>query len=188
MGLKMRHIKRSSFLSRGGGSWKDPERIGQYALLCVLYFAGLLAFQKFTGLLDPVVSKPQLAPASADRQLYTAEDARSFLRAFDEAEDRPKRSHLFRHLLANEETEGGGGGGEEKAGNSSEDDAAPKNQSAKISKKADEPDPLFPPDLFSIEERQDGWVILYILGLVYMFVALAIVCDEGRDSIDNLTF
>ena len=182
----MRHIKRSSFLSRGGGSWKDPERIGQYALLCVLYFAGLLAFQKFTGLLDPV-SKPQLAAAGADRgQLYTAEDARSFLRAFDQAEDRPKRSHLFRHLLANEETEGGGGGGggeENKAGNSSEDDAAPKNQSAKISKKADEPDPLFPPDLFSIEERQDGWVILYILGLVYMFVALAIVCDEGRYSI-----
>ena len=101
----MKHIKRSSFLSRGGGSgWYDPERIGQYTLMCVLYFAGLLAFQKFTGLLDPPQSKLALSPPPGV-VLHTAEDARSFLRAFDGdlESSRTKRSHLFRHLLANEE-------------------------------------------------------------------------------------
>ncbi|KAL0132640.1 hypothetical protein PUN28_000418 [Cardiocondyla obscurior] len=38
--------------------------------------------------------------------------------------------------------------------------------------------PLFPEDLFSTEQRRRGAVILHILGVVYMFVALAIVCDE----------
>ncbi|XP_071447225.1 sodium/potassium/calcium exchanger Nckx30C-like [Hetaerina americana] len=39
-------------------------------------------------------------------------------------------------------------------------------------------DPLFPTDLFTMEQRRKGAVILHILGVVYMFVALAIVCDE----------
>ncbi|KYB26193.1 sodium/potassium/calcium exchanger Nckx30C isoform X9 [Tribolium castaneum] len=39
-------------------------------------------------------------------------------------------------------------------------------------------DPLFPRDLFTEEQRRNGAVILHILGVVYMFVALAIVCDE----------
>lgn len=38
--------------------------------------------------------------------------------------------------------------------------------------------PLFPKDLFTEEQRRRGAVILHILGVVYMFVALAIVCDE----------
>ncbi|XP_076668646.1 solute carrier family 24 member Nckx30C isoform X5 [Andrena cerasifolii] len=38
--------------------------------------------------------------------------------------------------------------------------------------------PLFPRDLFSIQERRRGAVILHVIGVVYMFVALAIVCDE----------
>ncbi|XP_033341188.1 solute carrier family 24 member Nckx30C isoform X2 [Megalopta genalis] len=38
--------------------------------------------------------------------------------------------------------------------------------------------PLFPVDLFSIQERRQGAVILHVIGVVYMFVALAIVCDE----------
>ncbi|KYN01468.1 Sodium/potassium/calcium exchanger 2 [Cyphomyrmex costatus] len=38
--------------------------------------------------------------------------------------------------------------------------------------------PLFPDDLFTNEQRRRGAVILHILGVVYMFVALAIVCDE----------
>lgn len=37
---------------------------------------------------------------------------------------------------------------------------------------------LFPPDLFTLEQRRQGAVIFYILGVIYMFVALAIVCDE----------
>lgn len=36
----------------------------------------------------------------------------------------------------------------------------------------------FPKDFFSLEQRQNGLVILHIFGLVYMFIALALVCDE----------
>lgn len=38
--------------------------------------------------------------------------------------------------------------------------------------------PLFPPDLFTMEQRRQGAIALHVLGLIYMFVALAIVCDE----------
>lgn len=40
------------------------------------------------------------------------------------------------------------------------------------------PQPLFPEDLFTQEQRQHGAVIFHMAGVVYMFVALAIVCDE----------
>lgn len=47
----------------------------------------------------------------------------------------------------------------------------------------------YPEDLFSLEQRQQGWVFLHLLGMVYMFVALAIVCDEffvpGLEVITN---
>lgn len=36
----------------------------------------------------------------------------------------------------------------------------------------------YPEDIFSIEDRRRGWVILHIIGMMYMFVSLAIVCDE----------
>uniref|UniRef100_A0A452IQS6 Sodium/potassium/calcium exchanger 1 n=1 Tax=Gopherus agassizii TaxID=38772 RepID=A0A452IQS6_9SAUR len=36
----------------------------------------------------------------------------------------------------------------------------------------------YPQDLFSLEQRRKGWVILHIFGMMYVFVALAIVCDE----------
>ncbi|KAM9861149.1 sodium/potassium/calcium exchanger 1-like [Aulostomus maculatus] len=36
----------------------------------------------------------------------------------------------------------------------------------------------YPQDIFSVEERQQGWVVLHVIGMTYMFVALAIVCDE----------
>ncbi|KAM3876835.1 sodium/potassium/calcium exchanger 1-like [Diretmus argenteus] len=36
----------------------------------------------------------------------------------------------------------------------------------------------YPGDLFSVTQRQQGWVVLHIIGMVYMFVSLAIVCDE----------
>lgn len=38
--------------------------------------------------------------------------------------------------------------------------------------------PLFPPDLFTKEQRKQGAILLHVLGMIYMFVALAIVCDE----------
>ena len=47
----------------------------------------------------------------------------------------------------------------------------------------------YPEDLFSLEQRQQGWVLLHVLGMAYMFVALAIVCDEffvpGLEVITN---
>lgn len=36
----------------------------------------------------------------------------------------------------------------------------------------------YPQDIFSVEDRRRGWVTLHIFGMIYMFVALAIVCDE----------
>ncbi|XP_016406036.1 sodium/potassium/calcium exchanger 1-like isoform X2 [Sinocyclocheilus rhinocerous] len=36
----------------------------------------------------------------------------------------------------------------------------------------------YPEDIFSIEDRRNGWVVLHIFGMVYMFASLAIVCDE----------
>ena len=39
-------------------------------------------------------------------------------------------------------------------------------------------DPLFPPDLFSKDQLKGGAIILYIIGIIYMFYALALVCDE----------
>lgn len=36
----------------------------------------------------------------------------------------------------------------------------------------------YPEDIFSIEQRRQGWVVLHVAGMTYMFVALAIVCDE----------
>lgn len=57
-----------------------------------------------------------------------------------------------------------GGNGHRRSGNGS--DAAEENQ------------PLFPQDLFTLEQRRNGAVVFHILGVIYMFVALAIVCDE----------
>ncbi|KAF8794894.1 sodium/potassium/calcium exchanger 2-like [Argiope bruennichi] len=36
----------------------------------------------------------------------------------------------------------------------------------------------FPEDLFTLEQRRHGAVLFHVIGLTYMFVALAIVCDE----------
>uniref|UniRef100_A0A674NP28 Sodium/calcium exchanger membrane region domain-containing protein n=1 Tax=Takifugu rubripes TaxID=31033 RepID=A0A674NP28_TAKRU len=36
----------------------------------------------------------------------------------------------------------------------------------------------YPTDLFTIEERRQGYVVLHMFGMLYMFIALAIVCDE----------
>ena len=37
---------------------------------------------------------------------------------------------------------------------------------------------IYPPDIFTIEEKKQGAIVLHVLGMIYMFVALAIVCDE----------
>jgi len=40
------------------------------------------------------------------------------------------------------------------------------------------PDPLFPTDLFTEYQREHGAILFHCLGMIYMFVALALVCDE----------
>ncbi len=36
----------------------------------------------------------------------------------------------------------------------------------------------YPTDLFSLQDRRRGAVVLHMFGMLYMFIALAIVCDE----------
>ncbi|KAM6303368.1 sodium/potassium/calcium exchanger 2 isoform 2-T2 [Podargus strigoides] len=36
----------------------------------------------------------------------------------------------------------------------------------------------YPEDLFSLDARRKGAVILHVIGMIYMFIALAVVCDE----------
>lgn len=36
----------------------------------------------------------------------------------------------------------------------------------------------YPPDIFTRDERRKGAVVLHMFGMIYMFIALAIVCDE----------
>ncbi|XP_071425015.1 sodium/potassium/calcium exchanger 1 isoform X1 [Pithys albifrons albifrons] len=62
------------------------------------------------------------------------------------------------------------------------EDTTPQQENASESHPAEKP-PYeskgeYPQDLFSVEERRQGWVVLHIFGMMYVFVALAIVCDE----------
>lgn len=36
----------------------------------------------------------------------------------------------------------------------------------------------YPEDLFTMDQIKDGAIVLYIIGVIYMFIAIAIVCDE----------
>jgi len=42
----------------------------------------------------------------------------------------------------------------------------------------EEPDQMFPKDLFTEDQRGSGAILLHILGILYMFYALALVCDH----------
>ena len=37
---------------------------------------------------------------------------------------------------------------------------------------------IYPKDIFTEEQKKNGAIILHVIGMIYMFVALAIVCDE----------
>ena len=144
---------RRVFLSGGGKSWKDPEKVGLYVALSMVYVVGLLLFQKATGLLDyRSPPPPSIGPKTA---AYSSEQGQLWLEKFQT--DGTSTGVLFRHLLqaTTENT------------TAAEDVAAVPEQ-----------DPLFPPDAFTPEQLAQGGVICYMLGVLYMFVALAIVCDE----------
>ncbi|CAL8356224.1 unnamed protein product [Boreogadus saida] len=61
-------------------------------------------------------------------------------------------------------------------GNLSAGPARPPVAMASTMKEASHGD--YPTDYFSLEERRQGYVSLHMLGMLYMFIALAIVCDE----------
>lgn len=61
-------------------------------------------------------------------------------------------------------------------GNLSED--MPKAMPRSASAEANESQGEYPEDLFSLEQRRRGAVVLHMIGMLYMFIALAIVCDE----------
>lgn len=42
----------------------------------------------------------------------------------------------------------------------------------------DKEDPLFPKDLFTDEQLSQGAIVLHVIGVLYMFYALALVCDH----------
>ncbi len=59
--------------------------------------------------------------------------------------------------------------------------SSPSRASSYQAETEDEDEPqgdLFPKDLFTDYELEHGAVVLYIIGIIYMFYALALVCDE----------
>ncbi|XP_050013332.1 sodium/potassium/calcium exchanger 2 isoform X2 [Alexandromys fortis] len=60
------------------------------------------------------------------------------------------------------------------------DDATqpPASQEDKAENSTDHAQGDYPRDIFSLEERRKGAIILHVIGMIYMFIALAIVCDE----------
>ncbi|XP_072166717.1 sodium/potassium/calcium exchanger 2-like [Diadema setosum] len=47
-----------------------------------------------------------------------------------------------------------------------------------LEKESNDSGGIYPRDLFTLEQKKQGACILHIFGMIYMFVALAIVCDE----------
>ena len=146
----MKHSKARFF---SGKSWKDPETVGLNVALILCYVVGLIFFQKAIGLIDRNNS-----PAPDTPPAYTIQQGNGWLKQYSD-NGVPSQGVMFRHLLqspAGEELEIT----TENPDNATEDKA------------------LFPEDLFSEEQRGKGAVVFHVIGLIYMFVALAIVCDE----------
>ncbi|XP_036743813.2 sodium/potassium/calcium exchanger 2 isoform X2 [Manis pentadactyla] len=54
----------------------------------------------------------------------------------------------------------------------------PLSQEDKSENNTDHAQGDYPRDIFSLEERRKGAILLHVIGMIYMFIALAIVCDE----------
>jgi len=119
--------------------------------IIMCYIVGLIVFQKALGNLD-IRLDPKMSSPSATRP-YSSEQGKEWLEMFSAEGSSDKV--LFRHLL------------------STEPDSKNKNSTNTTEKKE-----LFPEEIFTDTQLANGAVILYVFGLVYMFVALAIVCDE----------
>jgi sodium/potassium/calcium exchanger 2 len=144
--------------------------VGFIVVLGVAYMVGLLAFQRYTGLLDfqnRAGPGDLILPGSVPVQ--SSEETQNWLKSFDQ--DLHGRSRVIRHLMSVEQEPADKDGSGLSSGSGSEN-------STSNTTSVPEKDPLFPPDLFTMEQIKGGAVVFYILGVIYMFVALAIVCDE----------
>ncbi|XP_061577941.1 sodium/potassium/calcium exchanger 2-like isoform X2 [Cololabis saira] len=56
--------------------------------------------------------------------------------------------------------------------------AAPEDTPVAMKSSDEESQGDYPTDYFSVEQRRQGFVVFHMLGMLYMFIALAIVCDE----------
>jgi len=145
-----------------GGLWKQPDATASVCLAGLAYVVALVAFQQYTGLLDPPPSNTIEAPyvlgelkSPGMRSLLSADDTEAAASAAAAASAPDASTKLLNDT------------GE-----------LVKNETKKVKAEADKPQPLFPPDYFDVDEMRKGAVVLYVIGLIYMFVALAIVCDE----------
>ena len=160
---------------RGGSSWHDTEKLAMNISVIMLYVVGLLSFQKITGLMD--IGKPtQVVKLHPQHKVYDAYETKQWVSRLDPGLDSPQ-SPILRHLLsAQVETEDTLTELNTNVDSINNTLKAENNEAKKKKNKTE--DPLFPKDLFDTAQLRQGWVTLYIFGLVYMFVALAIVCDE----------
>merc|ERR1712156_1271744 len=149
------------------------------------YMVGLMAFQQYTGMLDIHNKTPTIVASMSLGQILVSQEAVHGSKMFDS--DFHRHSRIVRHLMSFEE-------GKDtdlalvSSKPSSEVDSLNKSiecangEEPKLKNGTEvcmpKKDPLFPPDIFTLDEIQNGAVVFYILGVIYMFVALAIVCDE----------
>ena len=59
-----------------------------------------------------------------------------------------------------------------------DDECGEDGDKKKNANKTGEGDPMFPEDAFSNDQLKHGAIIFHIIGILYMFYALALVCDE----------
>ena len=57
--IKSKTKARSKWLSTGRSAWNDPEQLSLKVFLAMTYMAGLVAFQRYTGLMRPVSYNPR---------------------------------------------------------------------------------------------------------------------------------
>ena len=145
--MRLRSL-RSKCFSPGKGSWYDPEQLGLKVILALLYMAGLVSFQRYTGLLNT----PSSSSISSTTKIHSSEEALHWLRNYD---INSGHSRLIRSLMAlPEEANGTDFLSSNSSTNSTNGTMIEINQA----------DPLFPPDLFTMEQIKGGYVAFYIVG------------------------
>ena len=139
--MRLRSL-RSKCFSPGKGSWYDPEQLGLKVILALLYMAGLVSFQRYTGLLN-------IQPSSiSSTKIHSSEEALHWLRNYD---INSGHSRLIRSLMALPE-DMANNGTDFMSSNSSTNSTNGTMMEAEVIA-----DPLFPPDLFTMEQIKNGY-------------------------------